>query len=301
MTSSSRTSSDGLMPIALVKLFRSLARLWRGFRRRLLAISAVRDISDEAFHSDLTAEEQYGHEMLVADPIRMNAYRAGIRRNIKPGDVVVDLGTGTGILAMLAAQQRAKVVHALELSDMITLAERLAVANQFTNIVFHNVSSRRFALAEPVDVIVHEQIGQALFDEGVIEKTLDLKKRLLKKSGQIVPGRFELFLEPACVKDDYRVPYLWQTKFPGIDFSTVRDLPGNDTDRHGYDWQGGDSARSSIDYFLGDASPILAVDLNKLDEATDVPTTASASRVVRRSGRMDGFCLYFRVVFDNEG
>ena len=75
--------------------------------------------SDEAFHSDLTPEELYGHELLLADTVRMNAYRDGIRRNVKPGDVVVDLGTGTGILAMLAAQQRAKVVHAIELSDMI--------------------------------------------------------------------------------------------------------------------------------------------------------------------------------------
>ena len=115
---------------------------------------------------------------------------------------------------------------------------------------------------------MHEQIGQALFDEGVIEKTLDLKKRVLKKGGRILPGRFELFLEPAGVKDDYRVPYLWQTKLPGLDFSAVRDLPGNDADRHGYDWQGGESARAAIDYFLGDASPMLAVDLNQINDAT---------------------------------
>ena len=200
---------------------------------------------------------------------------------------------------MLAAQRGPKVVHAIDHSNVITIAERVASANRFSTIAFHNISSRRFVSNEPVDVILHEQIGQALLDEGMVEKALDLKKRLLKQSGRILPGKFELFLEPACVRGDYRVPYLWETNFGGVDFSAAMGSPENGkyelSDRS---WQVG--ARSAIDFFLCDSSPVLAFDLNDIDEPTDIPETVSASRVIRRSGRVDGFCLYFRVVFDAE-
>lgn len=299
MTSSSRTSNDTLVPVVLTTGLRTVVRWLRGLKRALLSHPAVRDISDEVFHGDFTSAEQFAHERLVADAVRMNAYHAGIRRNIKPGDVVVDLGTGTGILAMLAAQRGPKVVHAIDHSNVITIAERVASANRFSTIAFHNISSRRFVSNEPVDVILHEQIGQALLDEGMVEKALDLKKRLLKQSGRILPGKFELFLEPACVRGDYRVPYLWETNFGGIDFSAAKSSPDNGkyklSDRN---WQVG--ARSAIDFFLCDSSPVLAFDLNDIDEPTDIPETVSASRVIRRSGRVDGFCLYFRVVFDAE-
>lgn len=297
MTTASRTSSHKLSPIWVVRLLRSVARAFRGLRRKLLSIPAFRDISDEVLFSEFTPAEQFGHEMLVADTIRMNAYRAGIRRNVKAGDVVVDPGTGTGILAMLAAQQNAKVVHAIDSSDFVFLAERIAAANRFTNIVFHKVSSRRFVLDESVDVILHEQIGQALVDEGMIEKTLDLKTRLSANGGRILPGRFELFLEPVGLKDGYRVPYLWQTKFPGIDFGSVKEWPEH-FKLSGQDWQVG--TRAAIDYFLCEPSPILAFDLNEITDASEVPSRVSASRSVRRSGRMDGLCLYFRVIFDDE-
>jgi len=45
---------------------------------------------------------------MVFDKVRMDVYHEGISRNVKHGDVVVDLGTGTGILALFAAQQNPK-------------------------------------------------------------------------------------------------------------------------------------------------------------------------------------------------
>ena len=159
MTSSSRTSNDTLVPVVLTTGLRAVVRWLRWLKQALLSHPAVRDISDEVFHGDFTSAEQFAHERLVADAVRMNAYHAGIRRNIKPGDVVVDLGTGTGILAMLAAQRGPKVVHAIDHSNIITIAERVASANRFSTIAFHNISSRRFVSNEPVDVILHEQIG----------------------------------------------------------------------------------------------------------------------------------------------
>jgi len=297
ISTASSTSSNKLFPLWLSRLVRATVRGIRRVKRAVLSIPAIRDISDEVFFSEFNPGEQVGHEMLLADAVRMNAYRAGIGRNVKAGDVVVDLGTGTGILAMLAAQQGPKVVHAIDSSNIVFLAQRIAAANGFTNIVFKNISSRRLALDEPADVIVHEQIGQALVDEGMIEKTLDLKKRLLRPSGRILPGRFEMFLEPACLKDDYRTPFLWQAGFPGIEYGSLKELTQGEHFRLStQDWHVG--TRAAIDYFLCDPSPVLRFDLNEITDPSEVPNRVTASRVVRRAGRVDGFCLYFRVIFD---
>src|SRR4051812_47056359 len=54
------------------------------------------------------------HDRMLADEVRMGAYREGIAKHVSHGDVVLDLGTGTGVLAFLAARSGARVVHAVE-------------------------------------------------------------------------------------------------------------------------------------------------------------------------------------------
>ncbi|MEY4093426.1 MAG: hypothetical protein RLZZ53_625 [Acidobacteriota bacterium] len=299
MSTASSTSKQPLSPLWLTRLVRAMFLWVRALKRSVLSIPAVRDIHDEVFFSEFNSGEQLGHEMMLADEVRMRTYRAGIARQVKPGDVVVDLGTGTGILAMLAAQQQPKVVHAIDSSNIVFLAERIAKANGFTNIVFQNITSRRLTLSELVDVIVHEQIGQALVDEGMIEKTLDLKKRLGSRATRIVPGRFELFLEPATLRDDHRVPFLWHAQFPGISYETVQGGTADGRFRMTtQDWHV--ASRAAMAAFLCEPAPIQTFDLNAIDDPSEVPAVASATRVVRHAGRLDAFCLYFRVIFDSD-
>lgn len=50
---------------------------------------------------------------MIADKIRLDLYDDGSKRYIMPGDTVVDLGTGTGILSFLAAQRNPKKIYAI--------------------------------------------------------------------------------------------------------------------------------------------------------------------------------------------
>ena len=68
------------------------------------------------------------HERMLADRIRVEAYRRGIAGSIKPGDVVIDLGTGTGILAFMASRAGAKHIYAIDHSDFIDVAREIAAA-----------------------------------------------------------------------------------------------------------------------------------------------------------------------------
>ena len=57
------------------------------------------------------------HEHMLADLIRLNAYHAAIDRYVTPQDCVVDIGTGTGVLAFFAAAKKARKVYALDHSE----------------------------------------------------------------------------------------------------------------------------------------------------------------------------------------
>jgi protein arginine N-methyltransferase 1 len=66
---------------------------------------------------------------MLADYTRLDSYAAGIGRAVKPRDVVLDLGCGTGILSMFAAQRNPEKIYAIDHSDIIELAKRVAEHN----------------------------------------------------------------------------------------------------------------------------------------------------------------------------
>lgn len=257
-------------------------------------------LSSLLYDSDNVGEfsNLFEHEKMLADFVRVDTYAAAISRHIKPGDVVIDLGTGTGILAFLAARQGAKV-YAIDHSDFIHVAEQIAKHNGIDNIQFLKMNSRNFACPEKVDYILHEQIGDDLFDENMIVNLMDLKQRTLKDTGTIFPGRFELFLEPVALKKDYRVPFIWEKPVHGIDYGFLQNHPDVEKyKRASYASRYID--KSAFDYFLSEPEPILSVDLNKLSGTDSITTSFTASRQVVHAGRMEGLYLYFRVAFDDE-
>ena len=108
-------------------MMRPFVRAGAGAARSLLRyvksnaslFSLVYDLANAGEFSDL-----FEHEKMLADSVRVDTYAEAIRRQIRPGHVVVDLGTGSGVLAMLAARQGAKV-YAIDHSDFIGVAEKI--------------------------------------------------------------------------------------------------------------------------------------------------------------------------------
>ncbi len=47
---------------------------------------------------------------MIADRIRVDAYAAALRRTVREGSIVVEIGTGPGIFAVLACQLGASQV-----------------------------------------------------------------------------------------------------------------------------------------------------------------------------------------------
>jgi protein arginine N-methyltransferase 1 len=234
-------------------------------------------------------------EKMLADRPRMDFYHAAVTRHVQPGDRVIDLGTGTGILAAFAARRGAAHVFAIDHSDILKHARRLAAHNRIKNVEFVGTHSRDFKTAEPVDVILHEQMGDFLFDEAMVANVVDLRDRLLKPGGLIVPSRFEFYCEPIKVNDGRVVPFIWEMNVHGYDYSCLeRSRPQEPTYYRLNSSDGG-----LVEHFLGAPEPALAFDLQTLREA-DLPTQIRFSRTVVNAGRLDGLAVFFRARVDGD-
>lgn len=234
-------------------------------------------------------------ERMLADKPRMDFYHTAITRHIHPGDRVVDLGTGTGILAAFAARRGAAKVYAIDHSSILKHAQALAAHNQVQNVEFISTHSQDFRVAAPVDVILHEQMGDWLFDEAMVANVTDLRDRLLKPGGLILPSRFELYCEPVKLRDECQVPFIWELNVHGFDYSCLErsrpQEPGY------YHLRGAD--RGLVEHFLGEPSPVLSLDLQTVREA-ELPAEVRFTRTVRHAGRLDGLAVYFRVQVDDD-
>lgn len=268
-------------------LGRAVSALHRLFGRRRTADEGHRD-NNRRYFSGLHEQER-----MLADRPRMEFYHAAIGRHIHPGDHVIDLGTGTGILAAFASRRGAARVHALDHSDILQHARTLAAANHIANVDFVSCHSTDFTLSAPVDVILHEQMGDFLFDEAMIPNVCDLRDRLLKPGGRILPACFEFFCEPVQLNDARHVPFIWNLNVKGYDFSAMERERPQETNY--YHLCGNDGAL--IDRFLADPAPALAFDLHTVDEAS-LPHDLRFPRRVTRPGRIDGLAIYFRTTVD---
>jgi protein arginine N-methyltransferase 1 len=137
-------------------------------------------------------------ESLLLDKARCDTYREAIHRTIKPGDVVVDLGAGTGLLSFFALQAGARHVYAIEMSDIADAAAELIAANGFQDrITLIRKNSKKVRLPEPCDVLVTETLSAFCFDaENIIEFVADARERFLKPGARIIPESADTFLLP---------------------------------------------------------------------------------------------------------
>ena len=236
------------------------------------------------------------HEEMVADVVRNEAYHRAIAKHVGPDDVVVDFGTGTGLLAFFAASKSPRKIYAIDHSDILPISREIAEKNGISGVDFIRVNSRKFQPAEPVDVIIHEQISPDLFSENMVANVADLRRRILRPGGKILPGYFDLYIEPVMLKDDCRLPFLWEQDVFGVRYGGQRQTMES---RFGKAYYRRIIHPGDVDRILSRPEKVLSVDLHSMDES-DLPKTVKLQRIIRDDGRMDGFAMYFTVRFDDE-
>jgi protein arginine N-methyltransferase 1 len=127
---------------------------------------------------------------MIADDVRMDAFARALKQAVRPGSVVADIGTGTGIFALLACRFGARRVFAIEPNDAIEVAREIAAANGYRDrIEFFQARSTDVTLPERADVIVSDIGGALPWHERHIQAIADARERLLAPGGVLIPCR----------------------------------------------------------------------------------------------------------------
>lgn len=130
------------------------------------------------------------------DRARTLAALEGIARTVRPGDRVVDIGTGSGILAFAALRAGAEHVYAIEPTPMAGLARSLAEENCLADrLTVLRGYSQDITLPETCDVMISELVSQDPFSENMLGVTADARARLLKPDARIVTAKLRLYAQ----------------------------------------------------------------------------------------------------------
>lgn len=161
---------------------------------------------------------------MFADATRMTAYASALRQALRPGDVVLEVGTGPGLFAVHAARLGARKVYALDPSPAVTIAREIVHANGVADRV--EVMHARLEdvdLPERVDVVISDLRG-ILPPHGNHFRTVMLARdRDLRPGGTLIPGRDRLHVGIACAPDVYqRFVGRWSGSCLGVELGQGR-------------------------------------------------------------------------------
>jgi len=169
------------------------------------------------------------HISMLNDRVRTETFIRAIEAVVQPGDVVIDIGTGSGVMATAAARAGARHVYAIEASEMGRTAKDVFAANGFADkITLVPGWSAQVELPEKANVLVAEIIGNDPLEEGVMEAFADARKRLLTEDARIIPSGARVYGVPVTIDEEVLAKYAFSAdatsawkKWYGIDFDPL--------------------------------------------------------------------------------
>jgi len=229
------------------------------------------------------------HRTMIRDEVRTEAFRRAIESVVRPGDVVLDVGAGSGILSLFAARAGAARVYAVEQTSVAVLAQELAAANGVADVV-QVIQGDVMAIEPPerVDVIVSEWLGGFGIDEGMLVPVIAARDRWLKPGGAMIPSSVTAWT--ALVHDRYvadAVGFMRDNPY-GLNLDalvekTVNEIIYAGTFRH----LAADDRRS-------ESSPLWTTDAGSIAfEQAQAPHVAAVQLAVRDHGTANALALWF--------
>ena len=236
----------------------------------------------------MSYNELIEHGSYVSDPVKIDAYRRALRNVVRPEDVVIDLGCGTGLLGLLALESGAAKVIAVDNGPILELARETFEVNGFGDRVeYRRMHSSDLTLPTPADVLVCDQIGGFAHEVGVTGHVRDLLDRgVLKADARVVPGSFDLLVAPvsAPAADDPVRP--WTAGDSGFDLGAFHRSASNAPFR----------LTASADWLIGPG--VHAAHLDARDEEN---ISFEVTSVAHTAGTVTGIIGFTRAHLDADG
>ncbi len=227
------------------------------------------------------------HRWMLRDSIRNEAYRVALARVVRPGDVVIDVGAGTGIMSIFAAQAGAAKVYAVERTEIAAVARRLIERNGFADRIEVVEGDLEDAdIPGSADVIVSEWMGGFGVDENMLAPVVIARRRWLRPGGCMVPGAVTAVLAPAFVEALAEDQRHWRSRPHGVNLDLVAELTADETVMSQCAVDPEDLLASPQPMWRHDASTCT------LEEA-DSPFEARLSFVATRAGSLTALAAWF--------
>lgn len=232
------------------------------------------------------------HITILDDIARKSAFVRAVRDTVRPGDVVLDLGTGSGILAVTAARAGARRVYAVEPAGMVGLAGAVAERNGVADVItFVRGWSTEVDLPERADVLTTDIVGNEALDMMIWETVADARARHLRPGARLVPTGFTAMARlidiPYRAASRHRVDAAhlerWQRAY-GIDFAPLRD-----TDTRGA--VGFYERPEVVNRWPVRSKPVPLYDVDLHDDIGDL--RSERALVADGDGRVSGVAVYF--------
>ena len=144
------------------------------------------------------------HHSILADTARNAAYDDALRRSVVPGSRVLDIGAGSGLLALMAARAGAAEVVSCEFNPAMAAAatrivERNGHADRIRIVAKHSRDLQIGTdLAGPADIIVSETVSNNLLGEDILGSMEDVVGRLAHPATRVIPSHGSLRIALAC-------------------------------------------------------------------------------------------------------
>lgn len=141
----------------------------------------------------------------LRDRRRTTTLAGVIATTVRPGDVVLDAGAGTGILALYAARAGARRVLAVELDPVLCRYLRQTVQRNGYGDVIDVVEADVHTVAVPaVDVALMELVETALVDEALVSAyNALLGTGTIGPGTRCLPSGYTTFAQPVLTDDRY--------------------------------------------------------------------------------------------------
>jgi type I protein arginine methyltransferase len=166
---------------------------------------------------------------MYMDKARMSAYTAALRAAVTPDSVVLDIGAGTGIFALLACRYGARRVYAIEPDNAINLAREIAAANGYSDRLtcIQDVSTK-VTLPERANVIISDLGGMLPVFKQHIPAIMDARDRFLVPGGALIPQQDHLRAAIIEAPDIYpKLLQPWGENLFGLDLRAGWPLVAN--------------------------------------------------------------------------
>lgn len=160
---------------------------------------------------------------IMADAVRNAALARALKAVVRKGDTVVDVGAGTGFLAMLARRLGAERCYLIEENeDLARMASEILKRNRMTGCTVVHAHSGDVKGLPKADLIVSETLGNYAYEESIIEGLRDAR-RFLKPKGRILPAGLVQHVAPVVTDAIYSDVTSWSRVGMDLDFTPAKE------------------------------------------------------------------------------